>query len=86
MSAVPSSSPSAREGVAGFIAAASLFASLLGLVYRPARIVPVAILLALVATRMTERHSTLAALAVAAGAACFAIGMAIAVLTKNPLY
>jgi hypothetical protein len=86
MSAVPSASASAREGVAGFIAAASLFASLLGVVYRPARIIPAAILLALVATRMTERHSKLAALAVAAGAACFAIGMTIAVLTKNPLY
>jgi len=86
VSAVPSAPGSAREGVAGFIAAASLFASLLGVVYRPARIIPVAILLALLSARMTERHSRLAGLAVAAGAACFVIGMAIAVLTKNPLY
>lgn len=86
MSAVPSTAGHAREGVAGFIAAASLFASLLGVAYRPARIVPVAILLALLAAQMTERHSRLAGVAVLAGATCFVLGMAIAVLTRNPLY
>ena len=86
MSVVPSAPGGAREAVAGFIAAAALFASLLGVAYRPARIIPVAILLALVAARMTERYSKLAGLAVAVGAVCFLLGMTVAVLTENPLY
>jgi hypothetical protein len=72
--------------VAGFIAAASLFASLLGVAYRPARVIPIAILVALVSVRMTERHSRLAGLAVAVGIASFVLGMSIAVITENPLY
>ncbi len=72
--------------MAGFIASASLFASLLGVAYRPARMIPVAILLALVSARMTERHSKLAGWAVAAGVGCFVLGMSIAVITENPLY
>lgn len=86
MSATPSTTGGAREAVAGFIAAASLFASLLGVAYRPARIIPIAILLALVAARMTERYNKLAGLAVAVGAVCFLLGMTVAVLTENPLY
>ena len=86
MSAVPSTAGGAREAVAGFIAAAAIFASLLGVAYRPARIVPIAILLALVAARMTERYSRLAGFAVAVGAVCFLVGMTVAVLTENPLY
>ena len=60
--------------------------SLLGVVYRPARLVPAAIILALVAARMTERHSRLAGWAVGVGMASFMVGMAIAVITRNPLY
>ena len=48
--------------------------------------IPVAIVVALVSARMTERHTTLAGWAVGVGAASFVIGMAIAVLTRNPLY
>ncbi len=87
MSSVPHEQPgSAREAVAGFLAAVSLFVSLLGIAHRPARTIPVAILVALVATRMTERHTKLAGWAVAVGAASFVIGMAIAVITENALY
>jgi hypothetical protein len=74
------------DAVAGFLAAAAIFISLMGLAYRPVRLVPVAILLALVATAIGGRNARLAQLAVVAGAACFAVGMALAVLTGHPLY
>jgi hypothetical protein len=74
------------DAIAGLLAAASIFVSLMGLAYRPARLVPVSILLALVAVGIGGRNARLAQLAVAAGAACFAVGMALAVLTGHPLY
>src|SRR5918912_275783 len=40
----------AIEAIAGLLAAAAIFVSLMGLAYRPARLVPVAILLALVSS------------------------------------
>ncbi len=91
MSAFESSSgesrPSdAREAVAGLLATAALFTSIFGLAYRPLRMIPVAAVLALVASRMTERHSRLAALAVAAAVICWTVGMTIAVVTERPLY
>jgi hypothetical protein len=76
----------AREAVAGLLATAAIFASLLGIAYRPARIVPFAIVLALVSARMTTRWSRLAAVAVAATVVCWVLGMAVAVLTERPLY
>jgi hypothetical protein len=79
-----------REGpadaVAGLLAAAAIFVSLMGLAYRPVRLVPVAILLALVAAGIGGRNARLAQLAVAVGAVSFAAGMAFAVLTGHPLY
>jgi hypothetical protein len=74
------------DAVAGFLAAAAIFISLMGLAYRPVRLVPVAILLGLVATGIGGRNERLAQLAVVVGAACFAVGMSIAVLTGHPPY
>ena len=74
------------DAVAGLLAAAAIFVSLMGLAYRPVRLVPVSILLALVAVGIGGRNARLAQLAVALGAACFAVGMALAVLTGHPLY
>ena len=86
MSTVESRPSDAREAVAGLLAAAALATSLFGLAYRPARLIPVAVLLALLATRMTERHRRLAAIAVAAAVVCWTLGMTIAVLAERPLY
>jgi len=86
MSAVSSGPSDAREAVAGLMASAALFMSFIGLAYKPARLIPVAVLMAFVASRMTERHSRLAALAVAAGVVCWTVGMTIAVITERPLY
>ena len=79
-----------REGpaqtVAGFLAAVSIFVSAAGAAYRPLRLIPFAILLALISAAMGGSSSRLPALAAGVGAFCFALGMAIAVITKNPLY
>ena len=74
------------DAVAGLLAAAAIFVSLMGIAYRPARLVPVAILLALIAAGIGGRSSRLANVAVGVSAASFAVGMALAVLTGHPLY
>jgi hypothetical protein len=76
----------AAEAVAGLLASLSIFASLIGLAYRPGRLIPCALFLALLAAAIGGRHSRLAALAIAVGAACFVVGMSLAVITDNPLY
>jgi hypothetical protein len=77
---------SAADTIAGLLLMVSIFASTLGLVWRPARLVPFAVILALVAARMSARHERLATLAVAVAVVCWTVGMAFAVLTENPLY
>ncbi|HWH06105.1 MAG TPA: hypothetical protein VNT23_06685 [Gaiellaceae bacterium] len=82
-----SSRPSeAREAVAGFLASASLFVSLLGIAYRPARVIPVAIVLMLVAAVMTERHTRLVGWALGIAVVAWMVGMTIVVATDRPLY
>ena len=78
---------SGAETAAGFLAAISLTASAIAIVYRPLRLAPFAILIALIAAGLAkERHARLAAGAVIAASAAWLIGMAIAVLTSNPIY
>ena len=88
MSVAPHAESSRRPGeaIAGLLASLSIFASCIGLAYRPARLIPAAILLALLATALGGRHSRLATLAIAIGGVCFILGMTIAVLTNNPIY
>ena len=90
MSAVPERQESrredAREAIAGLMATAAIFTALFGIAYRPVRLIPVAVVLALVAARMTTRYSRLAGLAVAIVVVCWVLGMAIAVITERPLY
>ena len=74
------------DTIAGLLAMISIFASTLGLVWRPVRVIPFAIVLALVAARMSARQTRLVGWAVAAAVACWTVGMAIAVITENPLY
>jgi len=86
MSATPYGRTRPADTVAGFLAAASIFVSLTGVAYRPLRLIPFAILLALVATGIGGRSERLATIAVAVGAASFAVGMAVAVITSHPLW
>jgi hypothetical protein len=74
------------ETVAGFLAAAAIFVSLVGVAYRPLRFIPFAILLALIAAGIGGRSERLATYAVSIAAACFAIGLAAAVITSHPLW
>ena len=90
MSAIPDPatrrSTDAREAVAGLLATAAIFAAAIGVIYRPVRLIPVAVVLALVAARMTTRYSRLAGLAIAIVVVCWVLGMTIAVITERPLY
>jgi len=82
--------PATREGpadtIAGLLAALSIFASAIGVAYRPARLIPFAIGLALVAAAMSPRHRRLTSLAVGLGGLCFLLGMTVAVITDNPIF
>jgi hypothetical protein len=74
------------DPLSGLFAAAALFFSLLALVYHPLPISVAAILLGLVAVAMSSRHQQLAGIALAVAGVCFVAGMAIAVVTGNPLW
>jgi arginine exporter protein ArgO len=76
----------AGDTVAGLLAAAALFLSFVALAYRPMRLIPAAVVLGLTAAAMSDRHKRLTAIAVAATAVCWLVGVTIAVVTKNPLY
>jgi hypothetical protein len=77
---------STAQTVAGLIAAVAISVSLIGVAYRPLRLIPFAILLGLLATGIGGRHLRLATIAVAVGAVCIVVGLAVAVVTSNPLW
>ena len=84
---------SARDTIAGLLAVSSVvlsgigmgFGLLLQLDARPARLAPVAILLALVAARMSERFQSLALKAALFAAFAWVVGMTVAIVTDGPL-
>ena len=84
---------SAKDTIAGLLAVASIvlsgiamgFGLLLQLDARPARLAPVAILLALVAARMSERFQSLALKASLFAAFAWVVGMTVAIVTDGPL-
>jgi Domain of unknown function (DUF4383) len=78
--------PEATQTLAGFLAAAAIFVSAIGVAYRPLRLIPFAILLALISTAIGGRSARLATAATFIGAACFVLGLAFAVVTSHPLW
>ena len=74
------------DAVAGLIGAGALFLGFFELFYRPFRLAPAALILALVSTVMSNEHRRLVAIAVAMIGVCFVIGAALAVITSHPLY
>jgi hypothetical protein len=74
------------DTIAGLLAALSIVGSAIGLAYRPARLVPFGLLLAVIAVGIGGRNARLATTAIAVGAVCFVIGMAVAVITNNPIF
>ena len=81
------------DTIAGLLAASSVVVSAIamggGLLLQvdatPARLGPVAVVLALVAARMSERTQTLALRAALFAALAWVVGMAIVVVTDGPL-
>jgi hypothetical protein len=86
LSAVSEPRSTAADNVGGLLAAASIFVGALGVVQTPIRIIPIAVVLALVAVRMTDRFRTLAAWAVGLNIVWWLLGMTVAIVTENPLY
>ncbi len=74
------------DAVAGFLATIALVAGLFSIVYRPARIGPAALVVALIAVGIGGRNERLAAWAVAIVSAGWVLGMIVCVLTEKPLY
>jgi hypothetical protein len=74
------------DRVAGFLCAFSFALSGVALARTPGLLAPVAILVALIAVRMTEAHRTLAAVAVAVSGLAFFFGMVIAITTDGSLF
>ena len=84
MSAIPQQRRA--DTIAGFLCAFSLALSGIAIVRDPGLLAPAAIVVALVAARMTESHRSLAALSVAAAASSFFLGMLVAIWTDSPLF
>ena len=97
MSAVeetPHKRSSAADTVAGLLAAASIVLSaiamgaglLLQIDAHPARLTPVAIVIALVAARMSARYQSLALKAALFGAVAWVVGLTVVIVTDGPLF
>jgi len=56
------------------------------LAYRPVRLIPLAVILALIAAGMAPKNSKLPLIAVLVAAVAFVVASTIAVLSDNPLY
>ena len=74
------------DRVAGFLCAFSFTLSGIAIARTPGLLAPAAVLVALVAARMTEAHRTLAGVAVAVAGLAFFFGMVVATATDNALY
>ncbi|MGD0715037.1 MAG: hypothetical protein ABSB24_12765 [Gaiellaceae bacterium] len=74
------------ETVAGFLAAFSIFASVISLAWHPLRLDGPAIVLAMVSAGMGGRHRRLAFAAVMIAAVCFFLGLTISVVTRRALW
>jgi hypothetical protein len=74
------------ELAAGFLAVLSIVGSGVAVAYRPVRVIPFAVLLALISAGMSPRGNRLALAAVLIGALCFIAGMTVAAVTRNPFF
>jgi hypothetical protein len=77
---------SAAEAVAGLCATLAIFLGALELFYRPFRLAPVAVVLAILATAMSNRQSSLIPIAWASIGIGFIVGATLQILTHHPLY
>lgn len=84
MSAVPHQHRA--DLIAGFLSALSLALAGIATVRTPGLLAPAAILVALVAARMSEAHRRLAAWAVALSTLAFFVGMLVAIATDSRIF
>jgi hypothetical protein len=74
------------EAVAGLLASIAIFVGALELVYRPFRLAPAALILAIIATVMSREQPKLIPVAYAMIEICFITGATLQILTHHPLY
>jgi hypothetical protein len=74
------------EAVAGLLASIAIFVGALELVYRPFRLAPAALVLALIATVMSREQPRVIPVAFAMIGICFITGATLQILTHHPLY
>ena len=74
------------EAVAGLLASIAIFVGALELVYRPFRLAPAALVLALIATVMSREQPRVIPIAFAMIGICFITGATLQILTHHPLY
>ena len=74
------------EAVAGLLASIAIFVGALELVYRPFRLAPAALILALIATVMSKEQPRVIPVAYAMIGICFITGATLQILTHHPLY
>ena len=81
------------DALAGLLAGASLALSAIGagagllleIEAHPARVIPAAVVLAIISARMSSRHERLALVAIFTSMVAFVVGMTLVVLTGNTL-
>lgn len=78
--------PTASHYIAGFLAAAAMFAAIVGIVYYPGRVGAGAVLVALVAAAMGGFQSRLAAFAVGLATVCWLAGMIVSIVFERPVF
>jgi hypothetical protein len=74
------------EAVAGLLASIAIFVGALELVYRPFRLAPAALILAIIATVMSREQPKVIPVAYAMIGICFITGATLQILTHHPLY
>jgi hypothetical protein len=74
------------DSIAGYLAAMAIFICLIGVAWHPLRLILPGIVIAMVAAGIGGRHRKLAFAAVMIAAACFFLGMMIAVITSRALW
>jgi hypothetical protein len=74
------------EAVAGLLATLAIFVGALELAYRPFRLAPAALILALIATVMSREQPRVIPVAYATIGICFIAGATLQILTHHPLY
>jgi hypothetical protein len=72
--------------VAGLLATVAIFLGAMQLAYRPFRLAPAALILALIATVMSRDQPRVIPIAYATIGICFITGATLQILTHHPLY